>query len=79
MAAPKLKELRAMSTDELIRRHDDIANSTSVGLNYYLNEITRRDQEKHTKSILRYTRWIVIMTLIMTVSTIINIIIAFIP
>jgi len=76
MAAPKLQELRAMPTDELIRRHDDLANSTSVGLAYYLNEIARRDQEKHTKTILTYTLWIVGMTFIMTISTLANIAIA---
>lgn len=75
MVALKLKELRTISTDELIRRHDNIANNTGGGLDYYLNEITRRDQEEHTKTILKYTRFITFMTLIITLSTIINLII----
>jgi len=74
MAVPKLKKLRDIPIEELIRRYDKIANNTGEGINYYLNEIARRDQEKHSKTILKYTKRIALMTLIVTISTIINII-----
>lgn len=71
-----IKELRDISYEKLIEKHDSHAKSTVVGVDFYLKEISRRDQEMQTKAMLRYTKWITLMTLIMTVSTIINVIIA---
>jgi len=41
----------------------------------YRDELVRRSQDKATGSMLCYTRWITIMTVIMTVATVINLII----
>jgi len=47
MAAAKLKELRPMSKDELIRKHGNVANSTSVELNYHIKSaITAKSLRK---------------------------------
>lgn len=72
-----IKILRELSDDILIQRHDERAKSTTVGTNHYLAELARRDQDKQTKAMLKYTWWITLMTGIMTISTIINIIIAY--
>ncbi len=71
--AMTLKELRGLSDDDLVAQHDEIAGSTVVGLNYYLAEIARRDQDRQTQAMLSYTKWVTIMTAIITVATIANI------
>ena len=71
--AKKLKELREMSKDELIKEHDEQAVMTQVGVDYYLNELFRREQQEHNKTIRNCTIAIAIMTLIITISTIVNI------
>lgn len=72
-----LKELRALSDEEVIARHDKLAEQTVVGTLHYLNEIARRDQDRQTQAMLRYTQWITYMTIIMTIATILNLIVAF--
>lgn len=41
-----LRELREMSDDEVVRRHDDLAKYTSVGVNYWLDELDRRSADR---------------------------------
>lgn len=72
-----IKLLRELSEDELIKKHDAVAMATAVGTNHYLTELARRDQDRQTKAMLRYTWWITLMTGIMTITTIINIGIAY--
>ncbi len=69
-----LKDLRSMSESELIEKHDRLANTTQIGINHYLNELDRRDQERHTKEMKRFTCWITIMTFIITIFTALNVI-----
>lgn len=77
MKAPKLKELRNMKDDILVSAHDQNAKDITVlGISYYLEELARRDQSRQTKQMLEYTRWIVRMTAIVTIATIINVIVA---
>jgi len=73
-----LKALREMSEGELIKKHDELAASTQVGVNHYLQEIARRDQDKQTMAMLTYTKWITIMTLIIAGLTILNVLVAII-
>lgn len=73
MIAASLAKLRAMSNDELIKNHDETAKHNDVGVSYYLEELARRDQERQTKAMLRYTRWIIAMTVVMTIATVINV------
>lgn len=46
----KLRDLQALSDDELVRLHDKSAEHTSVGVNYYLDEIRRREMAAAMKS-----------------------------
>lgn len=70
------KELTQLTDEELIKQYDKQANSTSVGLNYYTEEIARRRNEKSNKLMVNLTIAITVMTAVMLVSTIINVIIA---
>ena len=65
-------ELKKLTLDELIECHDKSAQSTSVGINYYLDEIRYRYQQKQTNVMLNYTRSVRTMTIIITLCTIIN-------
>lgn len=38
-----LEQLRALPRDELIAEHDRLAQNTSVGVSYFLDELARRD------------------------------------
>ena len=69
-----LRDLRAMPESELIDKHDRLAKNTAIGINHYLNELARRDQEKHTKDMKKFTCWITIMTFIITIFTAFNVI-----
>lgn len=68
-----LKELRSLSDEELVTRHDGLARGTQVGVQHYLSELARRDHDRQTKAILRYTVWITIMTVIITIATVLNV------
>ena len=41
--AHKLHDLRALSDADLVARHDDLAQNTFVGIDYYLSELRRRE------------------------------------
>lgn len=71
-----LKDLRALSDEEIIRSHDSLAGSTQVGVNHYLREMTRRDQDRQTKAMLIFTKWITIMTIAVMLFTLANVVIA---
>jgi hypothetical protein len=77
MNSPSLKELRAMSDDQLIEAHDRLARNTVVGTQHFLDEIARREQSRQTEAMLSYTRWITWMTGIVTLATIVNLVIAY--
>ncbi len=70
-----LKELRALPLEDLIRRHDDTAQHTQVGVLFYLEEIARRDAASQVAAMLGLTRWIAVMTGVVTVSTIVNLLV----
>lgn len=71
-----LKDLRELSDKEIISRHDHLAESTQVGLDHYLREMYRRDQDRQTQAMLGYTQQIKIMTIVITVLTFINVVVA---
>ena len=76
MGTPKIAELRELSDEELIKEHDRIAPSTNVGVIYYLEELARRDQARQAASMLRYTSWVMAMTFVITVATIVQVMVA---
>ena len=69
-----LECLRSMTETDLIKKHDQQASHTQVGVNLYLQELERRDNEKIAKSMLSYTKWITLMTLVVLLATIANLI-----
>ncbi len=77
MNSPSLKELRAMSDDQLIEKHDALAKDTGVGTQHFLDEVARREQSRQTETMLSYTRWITWMTIIVTLATSVNLVIAY--
>jgi len=66
--APTIEELRAQSTEQLIKEHDSHARSTVVGISYYLDEIARRQQANQTEAMLSYTKQMRTMTVIITLA-----------
>lgn len=41
-----IKELRAVSDEELIKEHDKKAENTSIGTQYYIDELDRRSRDR---------------------------------
>lgn len=72
-----LKQLRSIPDEKLVVEHDRVAPPFQTNPEYYVRELSRRDQDKQTKTMMRYTYWITIMTAVMTVATIINLFVAF--
>lgn len=70
--APQLKELEGLSDKQIRDLYDQQAQSTMVGTQFYLEELNRRALDRQTEVMLRYTRWITIMTIIILVATIIS-------
>lgn len=58
--ATTYRELRKLTTDALIAMYDQIATSrpVHVGLDFVLQEIWRRDQEKQTRTMVLLT-WVI--------------------
>ena len=70
--ALSLSDLRKLTDDELVERHDAQAETTFVGIQYFLDELNRRYQERQTKAMIRFTKWITVMTVVITSATVIN-------
>lgn len=78
--AYKLEELYKISDDELIEEYNLVAMSTTMGLNYYRDELIRRSGEKVNRAVVESSRiveneTVVIskMTKIMMLFTVINV------
>lgn len=78
MSHLKIQNLRQLSTEELIEKHDANAVKTTLVplalVEYYLNEINRREQNKQNQIMIAYTKNIKTMTIIITIATLINLI-----
>lgn len=73
MSTPRWEELRAMGDDELIERFDAKAKRTEIGLGFIRDELMFRAQERQTRAMLRYTKRITVMTVVMTLATLANV------
>ena len=71
-SALSLSDLRNLADGELVERHDSQAKTTVVGTQYFVDELNRRYQERQTKAMLRFTKWITVMTVVITSATVIN-------
>ena len=71
--AGTLAQLRELTDAEVVKAYDRQAQSTPVGLQHWADELNRRHQERQTDSILRLTKWITGMTIVITVATLVNV------
>lgn len=62
VGAPAWRDLQTMTFDELIERHDRIAQTTDVGLNHYLLELNRRIADRQARQMVKLTRIIAALT-----------------
>lgn len=69
--APKLSELRAMSDEKIIATYDDVAKHTGVGLQFYLDELVRRETARTNERLVALTDQIRLLTLATTAAAII--------
>lgn len=67
-----LKELRALPMDELIQRHDYAAGNVVASLDYFRNEITRRDLERSARRMEHLTWAIAVFTIIVAIATVVS-------
>ena len=72
------RKLREVSDEELIKLYDEHAKHTVVGIDYYANELERRQTEKSNEIMVKCTRAITIMTAVMMIATIVNVIVLFV-
>ena len=70
--ALSLSALQNLTDDELVERYDAQLKTTIVGTQYYMDELNRRYQGRQTKSMLKFTKWITVMTVVITSATLIN-------
>ena len=77
--AAKLEKLRELSDEELVALHDQAAANTTVGIQYYLDELNRRSQNKHTEVMLHYTKQMLRLTVFVAVLTVVNVIAVLVP
>ena len=69
-------DLRKMQKAQMIAIFDSLSPGSTGGIsfndpNLWLAEIHRLDQEEVNRSVLRLTRWITFMTLVITVATLV--------
>ena len=67
-----LSELRGLSDDELVERYDAMAQSTSPGLNFWIQELLRRDSLRLANANLEHAREVARLTRVITVLTAVN-------
>jgi hypothetical protein len=58
MAVPKIKELRAMTDDQLAEGHDAITTYVNPGVSYYLEELGRRHADRQGRRIV-WLSWVI--------------------
>lgn len=77
--AVTLAKLRALSDDELVELHDKAAQNTTVGIQYYLDELNHRSQNEQTQVMLRYTKQMLWFTVFVALLTVVNVVVAVVP
>ena len=71
--AHSYRELRELTTDELVREYDRVAGSTLLGLSFIREELARREFEEQNQRMLKMTHQMRVMTLVITVLTVLNV------
>ncbi len=72
--AETIEQLRNVPDEEVIRRHDSMAQNTVVGTQHYLNELARRDAVRQGERMERLTVSINRLTWVIMAATIFGII-----
>jgi len=65
-----VKQLRALTDEQLIAAHDEAALHVTEGVDYYLQELARRESRRQTAIIVRLTWAIFALTLVVAISTV---------
>jgi hypothetical protein len=71
-SAKTIADLQALSDDELVKQHDVLAASTSVGVSYYLEELERRRADRQGRLMLRLTWIVAALTVVNVVAVVIS-------
>ncbi len=70
----RIEELRGMTDEELIRRHNEIEGDVDViPKGMYLNELNRRDVMRQGERMEKLTKSINVLTLVVTFATLIGV------
>jgi hypothetical protein len=70
-------ELRQMSPDHIVAIFDSLSPRSRPGgvefndPNFWLAELYRRDQEQINRSMLAFTKWVTVMTVVITAATLV--------
>lgn len=64
----KLRDLQALSDNQLIDLHDEVAQSTVAGVNYYLDEFRRRQMAAAMRSSHRVAAAAVLLSAVGTIA-----------
>ena len=73
------QQLREVPWADLIAAYDREATHVSSHLQLYHNEIVRREVDEQTRTIVKFTRAMTFMTVVITVATIFNVFIVAAP
>ena len=75
--ACKFETLKSLSQNDLIAKHDQLVGQVETNINYYLEELRHRrivsivdGQSLIAAKMERLTKWIAVMTCVVTVATI---------
>ena len=71
--AETIDELRNLSDEDIVRRHDAKAKNTSVGTYHYLDELARRDAVRQGERMENLTTSINRLTIVVTVATVVGV------
>ncbi len=65
--AHSIAELKKLTSEQIIEKHDGAAAHTMVGVQYYLDELRYREQSKITDQIWWFTLVVTVATLVGTI------------
>ena len=68
------ENLKKISAEELKQKYDELSSSTQVGLNFYREEIARRESEKMNSEMVNMTSQMRNMTIAISIMTLVNVI-----
>ena len=77
------QKIKSLSDEELIAAHDKVSANTVVGVQYYLDELRYRsqnriveEQSRIAERVERYTKYLFWLTIAIAIATLINILVA---